>query len=79
MDCNLKMYYNLHQLKSKHFGKFITFGSFNNLNKINENVIKVWSSILTKVEKSKLFIKTGQLKHNIAKIALIKRFERFSI
>ena len=27
MDCNLKMYYNLHQLKSKHFGKFITFGS----------------------------------------------------
>jgi protein O-GlcNAc transferase len=59
--------------------KFITFGSFNNLNKINENVIKVWSSILTKVEKSKLFIKTSQLKHGIAKIALIKRFEKFNI
>lgn len=27
MDCNLKMYYNLHQLKETHFGKFITFGS----------------------------------------------------
>jgi nucleoside-diphosphate-sugar epimerase len=27
MDNNLKMYYNLHQLKDKHFKKFITFGS----------------------------------------------------
>lgn len=27
MDCNLKMYYNLHQLKDIHFNKFITFGS----------------------------------------------------
>jgi len=27
MDCNLKMYYNLHQLRNKHFDKFITFGS----------------------------------------------------
>lgn len=27
MDNNLKMYYNLHQLKDKHFKKLITFGS----------------------------------------------------
>ena len=27
MDNNLKMYYNLHQLRNKHFRKFITFGS----------------------------------------------------
>jgi nucleoside-diphosphate-sugar epimerase len=27
MDNNLKMYYNLHQLRNKHFKKFITFGS----------------------------------------------------
>jgi nucleoside-diphosphate-sugar epimerase len=27
MDNNLKMYYNLHQLKNKHFRKLITFGS----------------------------------------------------
>ena len=58
---------------------FITFGSFNNLNKINDNVIKVWSSILNQVENSKIFIKTSQLKHNISKGALIKRFERFNI
>ena len=58
---------------------FVTFGSFNNLNKINDNVIKVWSSILNQVENSKIFIKTSQLKHNISKTALIKRFERFNI
>jgi len=27
MDSNLKMYYNLHQLKNRYFKKFITFGS----------------------------------------------------
>jgi len=58
---------------------FITFGSFNNLNKINDNVIKVWSGILNQVENSKIFIKTSQLKYDICKTALIKRFERFNI
>jgi predicted O-linked N-acetylglucosamine transferase (SPINDLY family) len=33
---------------------FITFGSFNNLPKINENVIKIWSKILINVKDSKL-------------------------
>ena len=38
---------------------FITFGSFNNYNKINDNVIEVWSSILKKVKNSKLFLKSS--------------------
>ena len=33
---------------------FITFGSFNNLPKINENVVKIWSKILINVKDSKL-------------------------
>ena len=33
---------------------FITFGSFNNLPKINENIIRIWSKILNEVEDSKL-------------------------
>ena len=37
--------------------KFITFGSFNNFRKINDEVIEVWSSILKKVKNSKLIIK----------------------
>ena len=39
--------------------KFITFASFNNFNKINEDVIKVWSEILNKVKNSKLILKSS--------------------
>ena len=41
--------------------KDITFGSFNNLSKINDNVIDVWSEILKRIENSKLFLKAKQL------------------
>ena len=36
--------------------KDVIFGSFNNLSKINDNVIDVWSEILRRIENSKLFI-----------------------
>jgi len=39
----------------------VTFGSFNNLAKINSRVIKVWSKILLGVPDSKLVLKTRQL------------------
>tara|TARA_B100000575_G_scaffold293241_1_gene303989 strand:+ start:1376 stop:3064 length:1689 start_codon:yes stop_codon:yes gene_type:complete len=39
--------------------EFITFGSFNNYNKINDRVIKVWSKILKKVKNSKLILKSS--------------------
>ncbi len=38
---------------------FITFGSFNNFNKINEEVAKTWSSIIKKNQNSKLILKTS--------------------
>ena len=41
---------------------YITFGSFNNFNKINENVLNVWSNILKKIPNSKLLLKTSQRK-----------------
>jgi len=40
--------------------KFITFGSFNNFLKINDEVIKVWASILKEVKNSRLYLKTSQ-------------------
>lgn len=58
---------------------FITFGSFNNLNKINNEVIKVWSDILNGVEGSKLFIKNFQLNNNLAKNILIEKFRKNNI
>lgn len=58
---------------------FITFGSFNNLNKINNDVIKVWSDILNWVEGSKLFIKNFQLNNNLAKNIIIEKFRKNNI
>ncbi len=40
--------------------KYITFGSFNNFNKISEDTLNVWSKILKKVENSKLLLKSSQ-------------------
>jgi len=39
--------------------KFITFGSFNNFQKINDNVAKVWSKILKNIKNSKLILKSS--------------------
>ena len=38
---------------------FITFGSFNNFNKLNENVANIWSQILKEVKNSKLILKSS--------------------
>ncbi|KAA0888384.1 tetratricopeptide repeat protein [Oryzomonas rubra] len=40
---------------------FITFGSFNNLSKINDNVVALWARVLHAVPNSHLFLKTKQL------------------
>jgi predicted O-linked N-acetylglucosamine transferase (SPINDLY family) len=42
---------------------FITFGSFNNLDKVSDEVIEVWSKILKRIKNSKLIIKSS-LKKN---------------
>ena len=43
--------------------KYFTFGSFNSFDKINPDVVNVWSNILKKVSKSKLVLKTSQAHH----------------
>ena len=70
-------------IKIDHVGyqnkKDIVFGSFNNLSKINDNVINLWSEILKKVENSKLFLKAKQL-DNLTVVKNIKgRFEKSGI
>ena len=54
-------------LKKKH----ITFGSFNSFNKINDNVIYVWSQILKNLAGSKLILKSSS---KIDKSYIEKRF-----
>jgi len=39
----------------------ITFGSFNNISKMNDTVVAVWSRLLKAVPDSRLFLKTRQL------------------
>ena len=59
--------------------KDITFGSFNNLSKINDNVINLWSEILKRVENSKLFLKAKQLDNLIIVENLKKKFQKNGI
>ena len=42
--------------------KYITFGSFNNLQKINNTVTKVWSKILSNVKDSRLILVSSKFK-----------------
>jgi len=55
---------------------YITYGSFNNLNKINDQVIKTWSNILKNNLNSKLIIKNSQLNNNFAKNILTEKFKK---
>jgi protein O-GlcNAc transferase len=42
-------------------GKGITFGSFNNLNKLSDRTLAVWAQILKAVPDSRLLLRAGQL------------------
>jgi len=53
---------------------YVTFGSFNNLKKINKNIIKLWSRILFNLNDSKLILKTFQLNDEMFKEYFEKLF-----
>lgn len=53
---------------------FVTFGSFNNISKINSKVIHTWSSILKTVDNSKLLIKTKELDDLNIKAKILEYF-----
>jgi predicted O-linked N-acetylglucosamine transferase (SPINDLY family) len=58
---------------------YVTFGSFNNLTKLNDPVIATWARILKSVDKSRLFLKTHQLSSDIARQAIVDRFAAHDI
>ena len=56
--------------------EFITFGSFNNFLKINDEVIEVWASILKEVKNSRLVLKTSTA---ISLDTYKRKFEKYGI
>ena len=47
---------------------YFTFGSFNSFDKINPDVVNVWSNILKRVSDSKLVLKTSQRRHVLKRL-----------
>jgi protein O-GlcNAc transferase len=58
---------------------FVTFGSFNNLSKMTDQVIELWSGVLLAVNGSKLYLKSRQLGDEFVRIPLIEKFNSLGI
>jgi len=58
---------------------YITFGCFNNLNKMNNAVIMLWARVLASVPNSRLFLKTKQLNEASVRQSVIERFTAHGI
>ena len=58
---------------------YVTFGSFNHTSKITEEVIEIWSQILTRVPESRLLLKGRQLDSEIVQQKIYELFENQSI
>ncbi len=53
----------------------ITFGCFNNITKLNDEVVALWARVLKTVEGSRLMLKAKQLDEASVKQGLLRRFE----
>jgi predicted O-linked N-acetylglucosamine transferase (SPINDLY family) len=53
---------------------YITFGCFNSLSKMNDDVVAVWARVLNEVPASRLFLKTTQLNEITVQQRVLERF-----
>ena len=58
---------------------YITFGCFNKLSKLNNNVLRVWGEILAKLPHSRLFLKDKRLSNSACREALVESFKSFGV
>jgi predicted O-linked N-acetylglucosamine transferase (SPINDLY family) len=58
---------------------FITFGCFNNLAKLNDEVVLLWARILQALPTSRLFLKNKQLGESSVRMTLLDRFAAHGI
>lgn len=57
----------------------ITFGCFNNLSKINDQVVALWSRVLQQVPGSRLMLKAKPIADPVVRDSLIQRFSRHGV
>lgn len=57
----------------------ITFGSFNNITKINNTVIRLWSRLLNEIEHSQLLIKSLVFEDASASNKFLEKFKRYGV
>jgi protein O-GlcNAc transferase len=55
---------------------FVTFGSFNNLNKVSPRTMDLWASILREVPRSRLYLKARQLADPTAQAGMAEGFQQ---
>jgi predicted O-linked N-acetylglucosamine transferase (SPINDLY family) len=58
---------------------YITFGCFNNLTKVNDAVVALWSRVLGAVADSRLFLKASQLNEISSRQSIVARFAAHGI
>lgn len=58
---------------------FVTFGSFNNLAKMNDAVVALWASVLGSVPNSRLLLKAKQLGEASVRQGVADRFARHGV
>lgn len=58
---------------------YITFGCFNNLAKMNDGVVALWSRVLASVPDSRLFLKSKQLGEDSVRQTTVARFAAHGI
>lgn len=58
---------------------YVTFGSFNNLSKVNERVMEIWSRILKDVPGAKLLLKGKLLADAVGREMIYDKFLKFGI
>jgi predicted O-linked N-acetylglucosamine transferase (SPINDLY family) len=59
--------------------RWITFGSFNNLAKVNQSVIALWAAILRAIPESRIILKSGALGGEKTRQTVLRRFARYGI
>ena len=56
-----------------------TFGSFNNLSKMSDEVIECWSEILKRIDNSKIILKNKQLCSNFTRKLYLEKFAKYGV